>query len=187
MKLFALASLALIFSTTAFAQRNNNFYRTPAAGSYMNEITTNATGGLFFSGKQCKDCSSGSNLSLGVGYLTTLDNQIQVGGEGRLRILSKETSGTGDSETLFDIVGVGVWNMTTDFANAIFAKGGIGLYAVPKDDLSGYENKIGFFVGGGKRFTWFTNVAYSPELRLIKKGDIDLGIEVHIINFSIIW
>lgn len=184
MKLLALAALSLVVSTTALAQGR---YRTPAAASYTNEITTLATGGLFYSGKQCKDCSSGSNMAVGAGYLHTLDSKIQVGGEGRLRILSKEVSGTGDSETLFDIAGVGAWNFSSDFSNAIFAKAGIGLYAVPKDNLSGYENKIGFFIGAGKRFTWLSNVAYSPEVRLVKKGDIDMGIEVQLINFSIIW
>lgn len=184
MKLFALAALSLVLSTTSFAQSRS---RGPAAGSYSSEITTLATGGLFYSGKQTKDGSSGSNMALGVGFLHTLNHQVQVGGEGRLRMLSKEVSGTGDSETLFDIVGVGAWNFTSDFANSIFAKAGIGLYAVPKDSYAGYENKLGFFIGGGKRFAWLNSVSYSPEIRLVKKGDIDLGIELQIINFSITW
>lgn len=107
MKFLTLATLTLVFSSTAFAQNRYGSYRTPAAAAYSREITTQATGGIFYSGKQCKDCSSGSNLDLGVGFLQTLDNAVQVGGEGRLRLLSKEVSGTGDSETLFDVLGVG--------------------------------------------------------------------------------
>jgi hypothetical protein len=188
MKMFALATLALVFSTTAFAQKGGytSVYRSPAA-AYSSEITTSATGGVFFSGKRCKDCESGSDLVLGLGYLHTLTGDVQVGGEGTLRMLSKYSSGTGDSETLFDIVGVGAWNFSHDFANAIFAKAGIGLYSVIKDDRAGYENKLGFFIGGGKRWMWLNNVAYSPEVRLVKKGDIDLGFEIQVINFSLYW
>lgn len=192
MKLIALVTVALALSTSAFAQTrrtttSNTYFRGPAAASYNSEITTNLTGGEFFSGKDCKNCDSGSTLVLGAGFLHTLDSNIQIGGEGAFRMLSKTRSGTGDSETLFDIVGVGAWNFTSDFANSIFAKAGIGLYSVLKDDNSGYENKLGFFIGGGKRFQWLNNVSYSPELRLAKKGDIDMGIEIHVLNFSIVW
>lgn len=157
------------------------------AASYRSEITTNMTGGVFFSGKNCKNCDSVSDLTVGAGYLRTLDQNVQVGAEGSVRMLSKYSSGTGSSETLIDIAGVGTWNFTPDFANAIFAKAGIGLYSVIKDNAGGYENKLGFFLGGGKRFQWMSNVSYSPELRLIKKGDIDMGVEIHVVNFSITW
>lgn len=173
-----LAFLSVLFICAGF---------TAQAANYRSEITTNMTGGMFFSGKNCKNCDSASELGLGAGYLRTLDQNVQVGAEGSLRMLSKYSSGTGGSETLIDIMGVGAWNFTPDFSNAIFAKAGIGLYSVIKDNAGGYENKLGFFLGGGKRFQWMTNVAYSPEIRLIKKGDLDMGVEIHVVNFSITW
>ena len=160
------------------------------AGSYGgqdNEFLTNLTTGYFTSEKRCKDCSTGSTIAIGVSYLHYLKDGWQVGGEGDLRVLSKENSGTGDSETLIDVAVIGAYNFQSDIKNAFFAKAGLGLYSMLKDDQKGYENKFGFFLGGGKRFALWNNVTYTPELRLVKKGDIDMGIEIAFLNFSVIW
>ncbi|HEX7672727.1 MAG TPA: hypothetical protein VF412_01080 [Bdellovibrio sp.] len=158
-----------------------------AGGNNENEFETMMTNGLFSSEKVCKDCDSGTTLDIGASYLHYLRDGFQVGGEGRLRLLSKEVSGTGGSETLLDLAAVGAYNFQSDLKNAIFVKAGVGLYSVLKDSRDGYENKLGLFVGAGKRFALWSNVSYTPELRLVKKGDIDMGVEIALLNFSVIW
>lgn len=201
MKMFVIAALALTFSFSADAKMPGTKVSKPTTterqyassgsysygGSYTHEITTNLSRGFFQSGKECKNCESGTNLTLTGSYLRYWKDSIQWGAEGGLRMLSKEASGTGDSETLFDIMGIGAYNFQSDLKNAIYAKAGIGLMSVLKDDGSDYENKLSLFVGAGKRFAWFGNVSYSPELRLVKRGDIDLAIQIDIVNFSLYW
>ena len=158
-----------------------------AYGAPQNEITTFLTRGSLTSEKLCKDCSSGTAIDVGAAYNYYLKDGFQVGGEGQLQILSKEFSRSGSSETLITLVGVGTYNFQNDLKNAFFAKAGIGLYPIIKDNSSGYENKFGLFVGGGKRIQLMDSVTYSPEIRLVKKGDIDMGIEIALINFSLFW
>lgn len=188
MKIMSILALVLAFSMSAEAQRRNvSSQGWGPSGSYKHEITTNLTRGTFESGKACKDCSSGSTMDLGASYLRNWEKNIQFGGMARLRMLSEDTSGTGSSETLLDLAAIGVYNLDSDFRNSIFAKGGLGLFASPKDNGNGFENKLGLFIGAGKRFSIFENVTYTPELRLVKIGDIDLGIQIDLVNFSIVW
>lgn len=184
-------AFALGFSSVSLAAKRQSarFHRGPAAtgGDFTNEIMTNLTNGYFASEKACKDCDTGSTLDLGVSYLRFVQDGMQVGGEGRIRSLSKEVSGTGDSKTLIDIAAVGAYNFDADLENSFYGKVGVGFYSVLKNDRSDYENKLGLFVGVGKRFALFHAVTYTPELRLVKKGDIDVGIELALLNFSIHW
>lgn len=188
MKLVTIAALALAFTVSAQAKTYKSPERSYAsAGNYTHEITTNLSRGVFVSGKECKDCSTGSIIDVGASYLHNWQNNMQYGVEARLQNLSKEASATGKSATRLDILGIGTFNLESDYANSIYAKAGIGLYSVIKDDGSDYENKFGFFVGAGKRFAWLNNVSYTPELRLVKRGDIDIAIQVDLLNFSIYW
>lgn len=190
LKFFATCALGLGLTSTAFAQGYyTRYHRGPAAtgGDFTNEIATNLTNGYFTSEKACKDCSTGSVLDLSGSYLRFLQDGFQVGGEARIRSLSKEVSGTGDSQTLLDIAAVGAYNFQSDLRNSVYAKAGIGIFSALKNDRSDYENKLGVFIGAGKRFDLFPAVTYTPELRLVKKGDIDVGIELALLNFSIHW
>lgn len=156
-------------------------------GSYTHEFATNLTQGFYQSGKACKDCSTGSNLTVSASYLHYWKDNMQYGAEGSIRMLSKELSGSGSSETLLDILGIGAYNFDSDLKNSIYAKAGVGLYSVPKETGTGYENKFGLFVGVGKRFSWMNNISYNPELRLVKRGDIDFAIDIALLNFAIHW
>lgn len=158
-----------------------------AGGSNEHEFTTLLTRGVFISEKRSKNASTGTVIDVGAAYLHYLREGFQVGGEGRLQVLSKEASPTGDSKTLFDIAGVGAYNFQSDLKNAFFLKAGIGLYSVLNDRETDYETKFGLFFGGGKRFALWNNVSFSPEARFVKKGDIDMGIEIALLNFSVIW
>lgn len=194
---FALVmGLALSANANQKAKNRGATYETtaPAAPTYSysssaftHEISTLSTVGGFFSGKQCKDCSTASVLKVSGSYLRYWQDNMQYGFYASFENLSKEASASGKSATRFDIVGQGAFNFSNDLANAIFAKAGVGLYSVLKDDGSDYENKIGLFLGAGKRFAWLKNVSYSPEVRLVKRGDIDFAIEADLLNFSIYW
>ncbi len=184
--LFSVASA----KTATTATTKTSTYRAPAAvdsSGFKNEITTNLTSGYFYSEKACKDCSTASVLDVSGSYLRHLQDNIQVGGEARLRNLSKEVSGTGSSENLIDLAAIAAYNFQPDMKNSFYGKGGIGFYSVRKNALDGYESKLGLFVGAGKRFELLPSVTYTPELRLVKKGDIDIGFELALLNFSIHW
>ncbi|MGZ3774998.1 MAG: hypothetical protein ACXVCY_14005 [Pseudobdellovibrionaceae bacterium] len=207
MKFIITAVMALAFTVTAQAKTTKvpgtkmsktvretpkdytSSYSSPAygEGSFTHEFTTNLTQGFYLSEKACKDCSTGSNLTVAGSYLHYWKDNMQYGAEGALRVLSKEVTLSRTSETLIDILAIGAYNFDSNLKNSIYAKAGVGFFAVPKNDLSGYENKFGLFVGVGKRFSWMNNISYTPELRLVKKGDIDMGIELALLNFSIYW
>ncbi|MFM6930025.1 MAG: hypothetical protein ACKOX6_16255 [Bdellovibrio sp.] len=158
-----------------------------AYGAPQNEITTFLTRGFLTSEKVCKGCNTGTAIDVGAAYNYYLKDGFQVGGEAQLQILSKEYAASQHSETLITLVGVGTYNFQNDLKNAFFAKAGIGLYPIIKDNYDGYENKFGLFVGGGKRIQLMDSITYSPEIRLVKKGDVDMGIEIALINFSLFW
>lgn len=204
MKFITMAVMALAFTVTAQAKpakvpgakvsktgSDSMDYSTSSYSNYSfgytHEISTNLTQGFYRSRKECKDCNTGSNLTVAASYLHSWKDNIQFGAEGSIQMLSKEVSGSGDSETLLEILGIGAYNFESDLKNSIYAKAGLGLYAVPKDTGRGYENKLGLFVGIGKRFSWMNNISYNPELRLVKRGDIDFGIEIALLNFAIHW
>jgi opacity protein-like surface antigen len=201
----AIALTALAFTSSAFAAKTSQVPGTKVSnpawsqdrsyassgtmtfggGTYTNELQTNLSGGLFHSGNQCKDCDSGSVISASLSYLRYLKDNFQVGGEAAINILSEEYSGTGDSATTFKLVGVGVYNFDADLKNAIYAKAGVGLYPVIDD--GDWETQFGFFIGGGKRFSWLGNVSYAPEIRLTKAGDLDMAVDIYFLNFSLLW
>jgi opacity protein-like surface antigen len=201
----AIALTALAFTSSAFAAKTTKSPGTKVSdaswsqdrayassgsmtfggGTFTNEIQTNLSGGFFHSGNQCKDCDSGSAISAALSYLRYLKDNFQVGGEAAINILSEEYSGTGDSATTFKIVGVGVYNFDADLKNALYAKLGVGLYPVIDD--GDWETQFGFFLGGGKRFSWIGNVSYTPELRLTKAGDLDMAVDIYFLNFSLLW
>lgn len=205
MKLVSIVAIALAMTLTATAQTKTS--RVPgtkvsrdtgskdyvtssysySGGSYTNEITTNLSNGQYLSGKECKDCSTASLLSLQASYLRYWQETLQWGVEAAINMISKERSRSNSSETLLDLLAIGAYNVDSDFKNSIFAKVGIGIYSVINDNANGYENKLGYFLGVGKRFSWLSNVSYTPELRLVKKGDIDFGLQIDVLNFSIYW
>ncbi|MDG0815404.1 hypothetical protein [Bdellovibrio svalbardensis] len=203
--ILSLAAVVMAFTSVAGAKtKSSNTVVAKAApsersySSYSNdsffmgsgnthEFTTLLTHAVFVSEKRSKNASAGTAFDVGASYLYSLNAGVQVGGEGRLQILSKEYSPTGNSKTLIDLLGVAAYNFQSDLKNAFFLKAGLGIYSVLNDTESDYENKLGLFFGGGKRFALWNNVSYTPEARFVKKGDIDLGFQIAFLNFSVIW
>ena len=175
--------LILTLSCSAFAQRGGYSYM----GSYVHEINPSMTMGSYTSHQNCKDCDTGTRLEAGASYLHYLKDGFQVGGEVGFASLSKEESGIGESATIFDLVGVGVYNFQADLKDSFYAKAGIGLYSVVNDDRDGFENKLGLMIAAGKRFALFPSVLYVPEVRFTKKGDLDMGLTIQFLNFGIYW
>ncbi len=185
-KLFVAAALiASAVCSVASAKDYSSSSFTSYSSQPLNEVTTNLTQGYFFSGNKCKDCDSGTNITANVSYLRYLTDGWQVGGEGGLQILSKQWSGTGSSETLLTLVALGAYNFQSDIKSSFYAKAGVGLY--PVLDGTSYKSQFGFFVGGGKRFQIFNGITYTPELRLEKHGDLDMGFSIAFLNFSLFW
>ncbi|MNT41453.1 hypothetical protein D3C72_1778130 [compost metagenome] len=126
-------------------------------------------------------------LSVSGAYLHYLKDGFQVGAEGQFTNLNDDASPTRKSATIFDIVGLGVYNFQNDLKESFYGKAGLGLYSVINDDGDGYESKFGLMFAAGKRFPLFPSVTYTPEIRFVKKGDIDMGLEINFLNFGIYW
>ena len=201
----AIALTALAFTSSAFAAKTSQVPGTKVSnptwskdrtyassgtmtfggGTFENEVQTNLSSGVFHSGERVKKGGTGTLITAELSYLRYLKDNFQVGGEGAINIISKEYSATGDSATTFKLVGVGVYNFDLDMKNAIYAKAGVGLF--PVIDGTDYKTQFGFFIGGGKRFSWLGNVSYAPEVRLTKAGDLDMAVDIYFLNFSFLW
>lgn len=185
------ASIVLGSASTVFAQqgtRSGGYYSGSTYGSSVaygtpNEIITNFTSGSLLAGQSCKDCDNVTNITVRAMYLRTFSGNVQIGAQAGLESVSGD-----NSETLLTLVGMGVYNFDTNFKEAFFVQGGLGIYPVLKDDGSGdHESKFGFLVGGGKRFPIWGNVNYIPTASLVKKGDLDIGFDIEFLNFSIMF
>lgn len=182
------ATIVITFASTVHAQygsRNysgSSTYTSSVAFGTQNEIITNFTSGSLLSGKQCKNCDSTTVINVQAEYLRTVTAEVQAGALAEIQ----STSG-GNSETLLTLVAMGVYNFDTNFKQAFFVQGGLGIYPVPKENASGHESKFGFLIGGGKRFPLWGNVNYIPTASLVKKGDLDIGFDIEFLNFSIMF
>lgn len=189
------ASIVLGSASTVFAQygtgtrsgsggyySGSSSYGSSVAYGTPNEIITNFTSGRLLSGKACKDCDSATNITVNGMYLRSINSEWQAGAQAGIEI-----TGGGDSETLLTLVGLGVYNFDTNFKQAFFVIGGLGLYPVPKEGAPGHESKFGFTIGGGKRFPLWGNVNYIPTVSMVKKGDLDIGFDIEFLNFSIMF
>jgi len=187
------ASVIIVSTSTVYAQyggshSSGGYYSGSTYGSsvsygYNNEIITNFTSGHLWSGKPCSRCDSGTDINVEGRYLRTLNSNVQVGGDVDIHSVS---GGYGESETMLSLVGIGVYNFDTNFKQAFFAEGGIGIYPVPNDKGT-HDSKFGFFVGGGKRFPLWDRISYIPTLDLVKKGDLDIAFDIEFLNFSFMF
>jgi hypothetical protein len=186
------ATIVIASASTVYAQYGTRGYTGSSSyGSSIsfgtpNEIIMNlglvGTNGSLKSGKETKNGSSQTNITVGGNYLRTINSNVQAGAQAQIQSLSG-----GNSETLLTLVALGVYNFDTTFKDAFFVQGGLGIYPVWKDDGSGHESKFGFMIGGGKRFPLWGNVNYIPSASLVKRGDLDIGFDVQFLNFSIMF
>lgn len=148
------------------------------------EFTTAPTSGTFTSAKACKDCSSVTLFGASLGAHKNIQGPWQGGFEAGFLQVAK-SSGSSSTTMTFTLIGLATYNLDSYLEESAFVRGGIGLYPVSKVDGTGdYENKFGFLFAAGKRFRLASNISYMPEIRLVKKGDIDFGIEGLPVNFS---
>jgi hypothetical protein len=186
-----ITAAALTVSSAAFAQRahsTNTGYTTPSTYSssvsygHQNEIIATYGHGFLTSGQGYKNGPTVTNIEIAGKYLRTLTANIQVGGMAGISSFSGSGSRTG-----LTAVGVGVWNFDVDFKEAFFAEAGAGIYPVLNSTQSDFESKIGLYVGGGKRFPIWERVNFIPSAYLVKKGDLDVGIDIEFLNLSIMF
>lgn len=93
-----------------------------------------------------------------------------------------------DSESRFTLVGTGTYNFASDYSDAFFAKGGLGLYPVTKTSNTGTPentNEVGFYIAGGKRFKIWDHVNYKPFIAVQKVSDNDAEFTIQFLNISL--
>ena len=96
--------------------------------------------------------------------------------------------GSFDSQSRFTLAGTGTYNFDSDYSNAFFAKGGLGLYPVTKISSVGTienKNEIGIYIAGGKRFKIWDHVNYKPFIAVQKVSDNDAEFTIQFFNISL--
>lgn len=177
----AVATSSVIQTQTLHTQSSAITHIASSGNSFTHEFQTSLTTGGFTSQKRCSNCDSNTTFNVQISYLHFLQEKIQIGGE----LAIDNNSYYGTSNTYLTAMGVAAYNFQNDLNNAFFTKIGLGFFTIPKGTST--ETKLGFFLGGGKRFQWLPNINYSPELRIVKKGDLDVGFEFSLLNFGIHW
>ncbi len=122
-----------------------------------------------------------SVLDASVSLAKLIKNNIQAGAEVHFRNASGISSGS-----YFEVVGFGVYNLTSLIKDTFYVKGGAGMYNTI-NDRGDNESKFGFFVGGGKRIPLWSQITYSPEARLHKIGSQDFTFSIYFINLSLFF
>ena len=140
------ASIVFVFASSVFAQSRGSstggYYSGSTYSSSMsfaseNEIITNFTHGSLVSEKLRKSGSTYTTTTIAATYLRTINAEIQAGVMAEI----KSTNLSGTSETLMTLVGMGVYNFDTNFKQAFFAQGGLGIYPVLKENSGEHESK----------------------------------------------
>lgn len=177
----AIAAAVILSSMPAWGQRGG---RAPAQASKwvpgIHELHISMTRGGLTSTKVGKDTMT--LIEASAGYSRLIQPNIQAGGG----VSFYSSSGGPRNQSYFDIYGMGTYNLSNDLKNAGYFRGAVGMFAVV-NDKGDYESKLGFGIGGGKRFPLFDKLTYNPEARLMKKGDQDPGFEIMFLNFSLLF
>ena len=156
-------------------------YTHSSSTNFEHEISTAFTGGAYTSAKV--GTTTVSTLAAQASWVKFIRPKIQAGGEAAFTSMS----GGALSTSFFDVMGVVNYNLEDNTRESIYVKGGLGLFAVPNTTGTGYDSKFGFMAGAGKRFPLWERIQYSPEIRLVKKGDLDVAFNIYFINLSIMY
>lgn len=191
MKKLILVLIPVLLSVSSHAQQRRAApapkmvtpsYQQPTTYSWSNgfthELDVNLSSGYFKSYKV--GSKSISDFSVYGVYSYDFMPQIQLGGDVGFRSF--------DSETRFTLAATGTYNFNSDYSNAFFAKGGLGLYPVTKVSSSGSienKNELGFYIAGGKRFKIWDHVNYKPGIAILKVGDADPEFTIQFFNISL--
>ena len=157
-------------------------YQQPTTYSWSNgfthEFDLNLSSGYFKSYKL--GSKSITDFSIYAVYSYDFMSQIQLGADIGF--------GSFDSQSRFTLAATGTYNFNTDYSNAFFAKGGLGLYPVTKISNAGTienKNELGVYIAGGKRFKIWDHVNYKPGISIQKVGDVDPEITIQFLNISL--
>jgi hypothetical protein len=183
--LVAIAASALISSVSVAQQRRTTVTRSSSTTTYMggeSEVQVGVIGNGKLTSQKPKDGSTTTVIDARGSYAFHLQDQIQVGGE----VGFFSTSGGTTSASYVELLGFGTFNFDPNIAESFYVKGGAGLFGVPKVNGE-YENKFGLFAGVGARFPMWGSLAYNPEARLLKKGDLDISFEIIFLQASVMF
>lgn len=178
----AIIATVVLSAMPAWAQRGRPAASSPLSNwtSGIHELHIGTTRGGLTSTKAGKDTMTIIDVS--AAYSRLLQPNIQAGGGANFY----SSSGGPKNQSYFDIYGMGTYNLSNDLKNAGYLRGAVGMFAVV-NDKGDYESKLGFGIGGGKRFPFYDRLTYNPEVRLMKKGDQDPGFEINFLNFSLLF
>lgn len=177
--LFIASSIILVGVAQAKSYSSGSSMFSFFEGNGDKEFMISASGGSYTTSKVGDE--SISVLQVGGALAMEITDEVQAGAE----IGFANVSGGGGTST-FDIMAFGVYNFDTPIKDAMYAKGGVGMFSVPKTATEN-ETKFGFMAGIGRRFPVWDKIQYTPEARLFKKGDADPSIDIQFLNFSVIY
>jgi hypothetical protein len=115
------------------------------------------------------------------GFHRNWQNNMQWGVEGGL--LSYPDGN--DTKTLLAAMGMITYNLDSNYRNAFYVQGGLGLH--PGIDDNEYKSAFSMTASFGKRMEVWGKINYKPYARIAKYGDEDVSFEIQALNFSIFY
>ena len=154
------------------------------ASTVQNEVDLTMTG-LSIRSYEGTGGDKNTDINFYGGYHRDWQNNMQWGAEAGL--LSYPDGN--DSKTLVAAMGMLTYNLDSNYRDAFFAQGGIGLHPAWDEEGVGGEYKSAFsFTGSfGKRMEVWGKINYKPYVRIAKYGDEDISFEIQALNFSIFY
>lgn len=150
--------------------------------NYKYEADLNLSRGAVHSYKVGSD--SLTDIDARAAFHYTLQNHMQVGGEGGLVSITGVSGTKRETKTFLELMGVFTYNLSADHKDSFFGRVGAGL-APAADKYGQYDNKFSYFFDAGKRFAVWDHVAYKPLLRIAKYGDQDIEFLILALNVSL--
>ena len=191
MKKMILVLVPILIAVTAQAQQRKAApapkmvtpsYEQPTTYSWSNgfthELDVNLSSGYIKSYKIGN--KSVTDFQIFASYSYDFTSAIQLGADVGF--------GSFDSESRFTLAGTGTYNFASDYSDAFFAKGGLGLYPVTKISNTGTienKNELGIYIAGGKRFKIWDHVNYKPFISVQKISDNDAEFTIQFFNISL--
>lgn len=172
---------------TCFAQaqyKKTQITKAPVsfASSVENEVDLTMTN---LSLRSYEDAAGDKNTDINVygGFHRDWQNNMQLGAEAGL--LSYPDGS--DTKTLIAAMGMVTYNLDSNYRDAFYVQGGLGLHPAYDDDDGEYKSAFSMTASFGKRIEVWGKINYKPYARIAKYGDEDMSFEIQALNFSIFY
>lgn len=186
MKLVIFAITVLLAGTAQAQYKKTQITKAPVsfASSVENEVDLTMTN-LSIRSYEAPGGDKNTDINVYGGFHRDWQNNMQWGFEGGLLAFPDGS----DTKTLLAAMGMLTYNLNSNYRDAFYVQGGLGLYPAWDEDRTGGEYKSSFSMTAsfGKRFEVWGKINYKPYFRMAKYGDEDLSFEVQALNFSIFY